>query len=147
MLIVVEQVRETTVGAVLITSMAIPVLLAYLKQYKKPDYRRYPVICFVSSILGVGVGWVAVVICSKETEPSFWGLRLLALGTFLTVCPLALFPRWFVDWVAVTFKTQPRQQRLLFRIGKTEVRSGDIVRVIILIGCVWSLVEIWRLHA
>ena len=140
-----EIANQMMIGAGVITFLALPVFVAYLKQHKKPEFKRHATICLVSSIVGISLSWAGPAICTCQDEPSLIGLKLMVLGNILTFCPLALFPMWFVHWLTSTFNLQPRKQCVLFKIGGLKIEICDIVRVIFILVCVSYLVHVLRL--
>lgn len=141
----VDDVPDEIIGAVVFSLISVPIFIAFLNQRKKPGFKTPATICLVSSLVGTGLAWLAFVTSKYEEEPSFIPLKVMVLGGVLICSPICLLPKWFMDWVIRTLKLQPREHRVLFRIGKTDIWFGDILRVIVLMIYGWILIAIWSL--
>ena len=119
--------------AVILTVFSLMLFVAFLKQRKKPRFKLPATICLLSSAFGTGLVWLAHIVYMYQKEMSLLRLKMVMLGGIFILFPFALFGRWFVYYLLDIFKRKPREQRILFHIGKIGIRFGDIMRVIILI--------------
>lgn len=119
--------------AVIYTVVSVMLLVAFLKQRKKPRFKLPATVCLLSSAFGTILVWLAPIVFTYQKEVSYLSLKLIALGGAFILCPFALFGGWFVDYLVIIFKLKPREQRILFHIGKIGIRFSDIIGVIIAI--------------
>ena len=119
--------------AVICTVISVMLFVAFLKQRKNPRFKFPATVCLLSSAFGTSLVWLAPIVYMYQKEVSYLSLKLIALGGAFIVCPFALFGRWFVDYLVTIFKLNPREQRILFHIGKIGFRFSDIMGVIIMI--------------
>ena len=120
-------------GAVVYTVISLTMFVAFLKQCKKPRFKLPATICLISSAFGTGLAWLAPVAYMYQKEVSLLSLKMVMLGGIFILFPFTLFGDWFVYYLLDILKRKPREQRILFHIGKIGIRFGDIMRVIILI--------------
>jgi hypothetical protein len=107
--------------------------VAFLKQRKKPLFKLHATICVLSSAVGTSLAWLAPIVYLYQKEVSLLSLKLVMLGGIFILFPFALFGGWFVYYLLDIFKLKPREQRILFHIGKTGIRFGYIMRLVIMI--------------
>jgi len=128
-----EEYRAFFFCAVICTVISVMLLVAFLKHRKKPRFKLPATVCLLSSAFGTILVWLAPVVYIYQKEVSYLSLKLIALGGAFILYPFVLFSGWVVDYLAIIFKLNPREQRILFHIGKIGIRFSDIIGVIIMI--------------